>query len=86
MVALKLPEREFKGLLNFVPELRYIKDWVIYKVRKKTWKNEGGGWSISVNMQPQWVKYCFSLRENKNSYVLATVSFSSYYTEKKAGM
>ena len=29
MVALKLPEREFKGLLNFVPELRYIKDWVI---------------------------------------------------------
>ena len=55
MVALKLPEREFEGLLNFVPELRYIKDWVIYKVRKKTWKNEGGGggWSISVNMQPQ---------------------------------
>ena len=43
MVALKLPEREFEGLLNFVPELRYIKDWVIYKVRKKTWKNEGGG-------------------------------------------
>ena len=29
MVALKLPEREFEGLLNFVPELRYIKDWVI---------------------------------------------------------
>ena len=29
MIALKLPEREFKGLLNFVPELRYIKDWVI---------------------------------------------------------
>ena len=37
------------------------------KYVKKTRTNEGG-WSITVNMQPQWVKYCFSLRENKNSY------------------